>query len=155
LNRLTEHDSDGNINFINQNDPEGGYYIRDLDIENDGELLCNIAEKLAEYEDTGLTPEEVKDHEEMFTAYRHVCGGKSPEKIKDLLDAEEQGLLLRLPCKPDSKVYRTGVVDGRKPVIDEYYAGLRFTVDNLNNFGKTVFLTREAAEAAMKGSVSE
>ena len=38
-------------------------------------------DRLAAYEDTGLTPEEIKDHEEIFKAYRHVCGGKSPEEI--------------------------------------------------------------------------
>lgn len=44
---------------------------------------------MAEYEDTGLTPEEIKDHEEIFAAYRHACGGKSPEEIKALIDADE------------------------------------------------------------------
>lgn len=39
-------------------------------------------ENLAAYEDTGFMPEEIADHEEMFKAYRHVCGGKSPEEIK-------------------------------------------------------------------------
>lgn len=40
-----------------------------------------LCQRLAAYEDTGLTPEEVNDHEEMFAAYRHVCGGKSPDDV--------------------------------------------------------------------------
>lgn len=40
--------------------------------------------KLAEYEKTGLTPEEIIINEELFKAYRHVCGGKSPEEIKNI-----------------------------------------------------------------------
>lgn len=38
-------------------------------------------DKLAQYEDTGLEPDEIKDHEEMFKAYRHVCGGLAPDEI--------------------------------------------------------------------------
>lgn len=73
--------------------------------------------ELQAYRDTGLTPEEIKDYEEMFTAYRHICGGKSPEEIEqiisdrdywkaealkwcsklgDMKEAEEQGMLVDL-----------------------------------------------------------
>lgn len=59
-----------------------------------------VLARLENYEDTKLTPEEVKTNEEVYEAYRHVCGGKSPETIKkalELLYAEEQGLLIKLP----------------------------------------------------------
>jgi len=45
-----------------------------------------IVIKLAAYEDTGLTPEKINEHEEIFKAYRHVCGGKSPQEINNLLE---------------------------------------------------------------------
>ena len=48
------------------------------------DVLEEMVERLAEYEDTGLTPDEIIEHEEMFKAYRHVCGGKSPEEIERL-----------------------------------------------------------------------
>jgi hypothetical protein len=57
-------------------------------------LYSPIVKRLAEYEDTGLTSEEIKAHEEMFTAYRHICGGRSPEEIAKalkLLNVEKQG----------------------------------------------------------------
>jgi hypothetical protein len=57
--------------------------------------------ELDRYRGTGLTPEEIRDHEEMFKAYRHVCGGKAPEEIETLLNAEEQGLLIRLNAPLD------------------------------------------------------
>jgi hypothetical protein len=97
---------------------------------------CNekfkVDAELKEYHDTGLTPEEIKEHEEMFTAYRHVCGGKSPEEIEDqervltayrhifdgrepeeiqqaldLQDAEKQGRIIDLPCKIGDSVFDT------------------------------------------------
>jgi hypothetical protein len=55
------------------------------------DVLEEMVERLAEYEDTGLTPDEIIEHEEMFKAYRHVCGGKSPEEI-ERLQAENRRL---------------------------------------------------------------
>jgi len=46
-------------------------------------LLAN--HRLGQYEDTGLTPEEITDHEAIFKAYRNVCGGKSPDEISALI----------------------------------------------------------------------
>lgn len=43
-----------------------------------------IVDKLTQYEDTNLTPSDIADHEEMFKAYRAVCGGKTPEQIAAL-----------------------------------------------------------------------
>lgn len=39
---------------------------------------------LQAYMDTGLTPEEITTNMEMFAAYRHVCGGKSPEEVAQM-----------------------------------------------------------------------
>jgi len=88
-------------------------------------------------------------------------------------DAEEQGLLIKLPCKVGDTVYihhRAFVdtivecqvigftwwgTDGFcvKANSDEYGYG---NVDiAFNKFGESIFLTREAAEQALKGSISE
>ena len=78
-------------------------------------------------------------------------------------DAEEQGLLLRLPCKVGDTVYciRT-ICDGKdtKEITD--FKVLRFDIGkhilmvneythtlNIADIGKTVFLTREEAEKAL------
>ena len=80
-------------------------------------------------------------------------------KLADYEDAEEQGLLLRLPCKVGSTVYyinsRTEEVEST--VILRYWIlGFKnFVIDNkgrkcsFKQFGKTVFLTREEAETAL------
>ncbi len=86
------------------------------------------------------------DLEKVFEENTYEDSGLTPQEVRELAKAKAEGRLVVLPCKPETKVYRVWKVDGREPVIDEYYAGLRFMVDNLDNFGKTVFLTREEAE---------
>jgi len=43
--------------------------------------IDEIMNRLSAYEDTGFTPSDIADHEEMFKAYRHICGGLSPEEV--------------------------------------------------------------------------
>lgn len=107
------------------------------------------------------------DCEEIDAVYR---------KLKDYEDAEEQGLLLRLPCKVGDTVYcmfsRYNKCTHNNKEFDEYDCqgcqqdecdskiekyiqdmraySLDWIVTNLKNFGKTVFLTREEAEAKLK-----
>ena len=106
--------------------------------------------------------------------------GSPTEKLADYEDAEEKGLLLRLPCKPKSEVFlicsrytRCSFEDvpfeessciGCENDCDshkEIYIHRNSSVDvewivrNLNKFGKTVFLTKEEAEvklAEMEGA---
>ena len=99
------------------------------------------------------------------------------EKLGQYEDAEEQGLLYRMPCKAKQIVYILDpnlcqrihrpfkcevdefVIDGKSCFAvlngcEHYYAMRRFKAVNIDNFGKTVFLTREEAEqalATMKG----
>ncbi len=90
--------------------------------------------KLAAYEDTGLEPEEVKTNEEMFKAYRHVCGGRPPEEIKkalELLDLEEQGLLIKLPMQLGELVLelQDNILEKRGIFID--YGSLNAVLETL------------------------
>jgi hypothetical protein len=86
-------------------------------------------------------------------------------KLKDFEDAEEQGLLLRLPCKVGDTVYaptRNFVSELRIILIsierDNVFFHWRLNTGiypNLNGFtasdiGKIVFLTKEEAEAKLK-----
>lgn len=96
-------------------------------------------------------------------------------KLADYEDAEEQGLLLKLPCKVGTEVYEIEQqfwID-RKGCKDCVYFGndglgdycdycedepaactkivpREFTMRMLEDFGKTVFLTKEEAEQALK-----
>lgn len=60
-------------------------------------------------------------------------------------DAEDQGRLVILPCKVGTEVWRVNF-DKRRRQIEP----LRFDVNLYFSFNKTVFLTREEAEAALK-----
>lgn len=84
------------------------------------------------------------------------------EKLAAYEDAEEQGLLLRLPCKVGDTVYFLDRFCGgyasdcpSRPCENcpdyqlEIYEG-NFMLNNICDFGKTVFLTREEAEAKLK-----
>ena len=98
------------------------------------------------------------------------------EKLREYEDLEEQGLLLRLPCKVGDTVYciyeRYTKCSENEQEFDEYSCqgceclecdshkelyvqsqkaySLDWIVTNLRNFGKTVFLTQEEAEQKLK-----
>lgn len=81
------------------------------------------------------------------------------KKLKEYEDMEEQDRLLKLPCKVGEIVY---YINPNKNTINELvvysfdirplqhfacdYMGARL---NFNQFGKTIFLTKEEAKAAM------
>lgn len=84
------------------------------------------------------------DCEEIDAVYR---------KLKDYEDTEEQGLLLRLPCKVGDSVYRFWYVD-EKPYkvqtqVIRTLANLVAIMES-GEFGKSVFLSLEEAEAKLK-----
>ena len=116
------------IAFLNPDDAEGMYNLRDIGKHGSDELLLQIANRLAEYE-----------------------------------DAEEQGLLVWLPCKVGDKVY--GIHGGKTilPMVAKWietdecgwtiaaqYAPMAPKFFRFADFGKTVFLAREEAEKALE-----
>lgn len=83
------------------------------------------------------------------------------EELKICKDLEEQGLILRLPCKLGDTVYRLIPTTYRhieSLMIREFVLtdkGFCFRTEKTNinyscaDFGKTVFLTKEEAEQAL------
>lgn len=67
------------------------------------------------------------------------------EKLREYENAEEQGLLLRLPCKVGTLVYQAYSIGGISG-IDEH----RLKLEDISEFGKTVFLTKEEAKQELK-----
>ena len=84
------------------------------------------------------------------------------EQYKAYNDLEEQGLLLRLPCKIGTKVYNiTWWDDVQEKVVVKgktYYRTIHkhkvskstFGYTDIEEIGKTVFLTKSEAEAKLK-----
>lgn len=112
------------------------------------ELVDILATRLAAYEDTGLTPEDLRSNVDIDYV-----------RIVELLKAEAEDRLVVLPCKVGDIVYGAET----SPVIPlhvfEYAVYLESAeggdFEVVSNFGKTVFLTREEAEAALKGGAHE
>ena len=122
--------------------------------------LRDVLQKLADYEDTGYSPLEIKSLEVEWNAMRKI--------VDSYRDAEEQGQLVRLPCKVGDTLYaptRNFISEFRVSQFDfggydepylwvEWYLtkGItgKFRVDGIraSEIGKTVFLTR--AEAALR-----
>ena len=84
------------------------------------------------------------------------------QKLADYEDLEEQGLLLKLPCKigtnklyyidDDKEIYR---INGDEVIIKRFPNGqIIYDYDccefSYDDFGKTVFLTKEEAEEKLK-----
>ena len=129
-----------------------------------GCIVPRIYARLAAYEDAGLQPEEIKKHEAAYNECLTRTYGPFKEKISQWLQAERDGRLVVLPCKVGAPVYTT---HWRKDVKEKctdshgkpFYRMVPKNIikkERFNPFGpdyewlgKTVFLTREEAEAAL------
>ena len=135
-----------------------------------------LIERLAAYEDTGLTPEEVlpKDKADEIALklmrladLERLC---SYDSLRELAEADKDGRCVVLPCKVGDTVWIVGAV--RKlysAKVRTFFCGhpsavrgdddgghihmIRTTECDIpmQEFGKTVFLSREEAEKALRG----
>lgn len=124
-----------------------------------------VWEKLKAYEDTGLTPEEVNDAvvgaKLMAKAKVVSAFGVAAERLRELAEADKAGRVVVLPCKPGDglwtfcshpveQVYSFTVTDistlNGRTMLNTSRCG----VIDARDVGKTVFLTREEAEEALR-----
>lgn len=133
-------------------------------------LYCRnrLKARLAAYEDTGLTPGEVKSmQEEHFSGLEMAKLHSALMELKKYQEADKNGRLAVLPCKAGDTVYE---VTSRKTISEYRVKAIRVElfctfiewdivagfVDKsifgvpVNEIGKTVFLTREEAEKALE-----
>lgn len=132
-------------------------------------------ERLKAYEDKRLTPEEVstlvKDWNDLCTIVGE-CSGIT--RVKALAEADKDGRLVVLPVKPvltptissmlyiieDGEIYEDSLYEGIVGMSERGETNVIYgTIDALsfeqNDIGKTVFLTREAAEKALEAMEDE
>ena len=95
----------------------------------------------------------------------HCENNEIADKLAAYEDAEEQGRLVMLPCKIGDKVFRVvskclGAIQcpfeggyglDRCYNCDTFIKEESFSFSMFEDIGKTIFLTREEAETAMKG----
>ena len=120
--------------------------------------------RLAAYEDTGLTPGEVHslwgEWDAMMSVLNSIGGY---DRLRELAEADKEGRVVVLPCKVGDVVYG---FHGRRTILPMVAKWIETNTDGwavaaqyvpmapkfyqFSDFGKTVFLTREEAEAALK-----
>lgn len=75
------------------------------------------------------------------------------EELKSYKEAEEQGLLVKLPCKVGDMVYKLWYYDGKPYKIQQHVIRTLSELCGImesKKFGKSVFLTSEEAEKKLE-----
>lgn len=132
-----------------------------------GKRLAAAQQELAAYKDTGMEPEEIKKHEAAYNECLTRTYGPFKQKISQWLQAEQEGRLVVLPQKTVWELTMDAGPDcDMKCPVDAWDESLgcdlcskakRFAYERpctqglLKELGKTVFLNREEAEAALAG----
>ena len=119
-----------------------------------------VWERLKQYEDTGMTPEEI------YKAYGELCllesalkNYGSHKRMKELAEADKDGRVVVLPCKVGDKLYRVfaeEIFELRVGSMKYFAIQGRWDLETYpfcpcveSSIGKTVFLSREEAEKAL------
>lgn len=137
-----------------------GVYVKNHD-------YISAANRLADYEDTERTPEEIDMDHEAAEQLRHLCRNCDLDRLEKLAEADKDGRVVVLPCKAGDTVYR--IVRDADPHITRDEARNMYFADDMTlcvelvggriilseKFGKTVFLTREEAEKALEAMKDE
>lgn len=115
-------------------------------------LYCRnrLKDLLAAYEDTGMTPEEIDMDHEAAETLRQLCRGCDLDRLEKLAEADKDGRIVVLPCKVGDTVYRLQYIEQTPGRFVVGVAEIKFALLWLEEFGETVFLTREEAEAAVE-----
>lgn len=165
MERMTERDRKGHAYFdddgtlirgangtFHQKKDMTAQYIHDRFV-----ALDKAIERLAAYEDTGLTPEEIDE-------LLHKSNGSLHEKLGQWITADQDGRLAVLPCNVGDTIYvisygkivdtkvRTFFFGHPSHRIEDRKMRMIRTTDwdiSIDEIGTRIFLTREEAEAAL------
>ena len=136
--------------------------------ENECDGICTACwrageavDKLAAYEDTGLTPEEIKSAitKDALIKLTAQALETTPERLRELAAADKEGRVVVLPCKVGDKLYRVfaeEIFEHRVGSMKYFAIQGRWDIETYpfcpcveSSIGKTVFLSREEAEKAL------
>ena len=143
-----------------------------------GCIVPQLYARTGAYEDTDLTPEEIDMDHEAAEQLRQLCRDYDLDRLEKLAEADKDGRVVVLPCKVGGTLWVTGrdsvpremrleAPDIRTACTDEDnlcmstcsrkpdgFCAYRLRNDGAD-IGKTVFLTREEAEAALEAKKDE
>lgn len=129
---------------------------------------ADFVDRLAAYEDTGLTPEEIKAPftEDTMINLAAQAMGVEPSRLRELAEADKDGKCVVLPCKVGQRVFALLDTDKNISECEVKQIGMGNEIGfiglepigargreygvALNGFGKKAFLTREEAEKALE-----
>ena len=183
MERLTKYLASGAADY---NYPAGCYSGNDCnDRVAKSAYRQTCVERLAAYEETGLTPEESKRMSNILMdvgidyncSWEYVKNWLLDDRLRELDEADKDGRVVVLPCKVGDTVW---VIDNpwtwellKKPIeayvngMGKFSHGLYVNVlfdtrkingtrdYEINHIGKTIFLTREEAEKALEAMKDE
>lgn len=162
MERLTKYLASGAADY---NYPAGCYSGNDCnDRVAKSAYRQTCVERLAAYEETGLTPELVRETAEL-AIWVHDNG---LEKIKEWIKADKDGRLVVLPVKPvftpillyiieDGDIYEDALYEAVVGMSGNGEMNVVYTtlsdqiIFEQADIGKTVFFTREEAKKALEG----
>lgn len=131
------------------------------------EWISVLQDRLAAYEDTGLTPEETKRMSNILMdvgidyncSWEYVKNWLLDDRLRELAEADKDGRLVVLPCKVGDKLYRVfyGEIFEHRVGSMKYFAIQgKWDIETYpfcpcveSSIGKTIFLTREEAKKAL------
>ena len=128
---------------------------------------ADFVDRLAAYEDTGLTPERCAEFARADAEGRYIVMRDAEQegvaRLREISEADKDGRCVVLPCKVGDVVYG---FHGEKTILpmvakwietntDGWCIAVQYTpmaprFYRFSDFGKTVFLTREEAKKALQ-----
>ena len=169
MERLTKRDTDGQAMMDCQKCEADWTGKHGKPMADCTALYCRnrLKDRLAAYEDTWLTPEEIDMDHEAAETLRQLCQGCDLDRLEKLVETDKGGRVVMPPCKVGDRLYE---VTGRKTIsvykvkairvelfglfiewdIVEGFVWQSLSGINAGEIGKTVFLTREEAEKALE-----
>lgn len=122
---------------------------RDLACQQSGNCTQKeVWERLKAYEDAGLSPQacaEAREIEETLSGCDY-----SISRMVELMKADVEGRVVVLPCNVGDTVYRLQYIEQTPGRFTVGVVPIKFALIWLEEFGKTVFLSREEAEKALQ-----
>ena len=134
-----------------------------------GEFKRGGVERLAAYEDTGMTPERCAEFARADAEGRYIVMRDAKQegvaRLRELAEADKDGRRVVLPCQVGDKLYRVfaGEIFEHRVGSMKYFAIQgRWDIETYpfcpcveSSIGKTIFLTREKAKAALEAMKDE
>ena len=151
MKRLTKRTTVGAASY---DYPPDCYFDNGMDEVAKSGFRQNCVERLAAYEDTGLTPKEVKRMSNILMdvgidyncSWEYVKNWLLDNRLRELAEADKDGRVVVLPCKMGDTVYYIRREFDGTDVVGE----AEFWWSDIPYIGKTIFITREEAEKALE-----